>query len=275
MGIRDYIRTTVSVAEMAQERKERMAAPLPPPRCPPGWQVGPPDFVGVGVQKAGTSWWSRAIFSHPDVLDPVRKELRFFQHHWYEEFTAERIAEYQRYFPRTPGKVTGEWSPSYMLEPWTPGRLRRAAPDVRVLTILRDPVARLRSGLRHASYHYYGRPDPRLVTEAIEFGRYADQLDRLADVFPREQILVLQFERCLEDPEGELARTYRFIGADPGFVPADLRTPVNESKAPPVTVPGDIVEVARNLYREDIDRLRTGWPEIDPDLWPSLTDSSV
>jgi len=272
MGVRDYVRTAVKMAEMADERRRRLAAPLPPPVCPAGWEIGPPDFVGVGVQKGGTTWWSRAVFSHPDVLPPVRKELRYFQHHWDQEFTPASATEYHRYFPRPGGRqLTGEWTPNYLYDPWTAHRLHVAAPDARILVILRDPVARLLSGLRDAAYHYYGDPHPRLVSEAIEFGRYGEQLDRLAAQFPRSQILVLQLERCILEPESELARTYEFIGADPAYVPADLHDPVNEAKGPPITVPSDLVDVARDMYRDDLDRLRAGWPELDLGMWPGVS----
>ena len=73
----------------------------------------------------------------------------------------------------------------------------------------------------------------------------------------------------MEDAEAQLARTYDFIGVDPVSSP-DLHEPVNEGQGPPVTVPSDLLEVARHLYRADVDTLRADWPEIDLDLWPSL-----
>jgi hypothetical protein len=273
MGIREYVRTTIKVAEMEHQKRERRAGPLAPPPCPTGWHIGPPDFVGVGVQKAGTSWWSRAVFSHPDILPPVRKEIRFFQHHWYEEFTDARVTEYHRYFPRPDRGVTGEWTPNYMMDQWTARRLYQAAPEARILVILRDPVARLRSGVRHIAYHEYGHPHPRLVSEAIEFGRYAEQLTRLASHFPRSQILVLQYERCVTDPDGELAKTYDFIGVDSAFVPKELHDRVNESEGPAVPVPSDLLDVARGLYLADVELLRRQWPEIDLGLWPGVAGS--
>jgi hypothetical protein len=272
MGLRRYVRTAVTVAKMQQQMRRRVAAPLAPPRCPSGWRIGPPDFVGVGIQKAGTTWWNRAIASHPDIRS-AHKEVRYFQHFWNEEFTDARVEEYHRYFPRPAGAVSGEWTPRYMFDPWTPQRLHRAAPDARVLVLLRDPFARLRSGLRHDFYRYSGQLHPRMVCEAIAFGRYAEQLARLVQHFPRAQVLVLQFERCVDDPEGELARTFEFIGVDPAFVPGDLRDPVNESQGPPVTVPSDLLDVARDLYQADVDRLRSDWPEIDLRLWPGLASS--
>ena len=44
--------------------------PQPPPDVPPGWELLPPDFVGVGTMKSGTSWWWSILASHPDVASP-------------------------------------------------------------------------------------------------------------------------------------------------------------------------------------------------------------
>ena len=61
-------------------RGPRQPGPPAPPAIPEGWQVGPPHFVGVGAQKAGTSWWNRLIEAHPDVVNAggQPKELHFF-----------------------------------------------------------------------------------------------------------------------------------------------------------------------------------------------------
>jgi hypothetical protein len=154
-----------------------------------------------------------------------------------------------------------------MLDPWTPLQLRKAAPDARILVLLRDPMARLRSGLRHMTAVSSGQMHPRLVNEAIAMGRYGEQLNMLVRHFPREQILVLQFERCLQDPHGELARTFTFIGVDAGFVPDDLRDPINEGRGPRLSIPSGLVDYARDLYAADRSLL-ADWPEIDLGLWP-------
>ena len=270
MGIRQNLRTAALVARTAQETRRRAVTLTTPPRRRPGSHTGPPDFVGVGIQKGGTSWWSQAVFSHPDIVHSTRKELRFFQHNWDQEFTPALVDQYHRYFPRQANQLSGEWTPRYMFDPWTTPRLHQAAPDARILVLLRDPVARLRSGIRMVVFHHPSDMHPRMISEAIELGRYASQLTRLTDHFPRAQILVLQFERCLEDSEGQLARTFDFLGVDSGFVPADLHQPVNEGQGPLITVPSDLIDVARHLYRADVDVLRADWPEIDLDLWPSL-----
>ncbi len=37
-----------------------------------------PDFLGIGLQKAGTSWLYEQLHGHPSVWLPKRKELHFF-----------------------------------------------------------------------------------------------------------------------------------------------------------------------------------------------------
>ncbi len=258
-----------SEALLVYRQGQQTALVFPPPPCPEGWQIGPPTYVGVGVQKAGTTWWNRAIRLHPEVLQSVRKELQYFEHHWNVEVDEHFIVEYHRYFPRHDGMVTGEWSPRYMLDAWTPARLHKAAPEARLLVLLRDPMKVLVSGMRMALYRF-GSPHPRVLKESIERGRYAEQLGRVLRYYDRKQILVLQFERCVQSPEAEFARTLEFIGADPSFVPADLREPVNRGRGPDLTLPSDIMELALETYRADAARLQSEWPEIDLDLWKSL-----
>lgn len=38
----------------------------------------PPHFIGIGAQKAGTTWLAHQISRHPDVWMPPRKELHYF-----------------------------------------------------------------------------------------------------------------------------------------------------------------------------------------------------
>jgi hypothetical protein len=243
---------------------------VPPPTCPEGWQIGPPTYVGVGVQKAGTTWWHHAITSHPDVLSPVRKELHYFQHQGFESFEESHVKEYHQYFPRAGASVTGEWTPRYMLDPVTPMRLRRAAPDARILVLLRDPMKRLESNLRQV-LGKFSSLHPSVILEAIQRGRYPEQLSSLEKAFPRNQILVLQYERCVQSPESELRRTYEFIGVDQSFVPSDLREPQKKGRGEVPQLPQDLARVARELYESDLPRLRADWPEVDVDLWSSVS----
>ncbi len=51
-----------------------------------------PKFIGIGAQKAGTSWLYARLNAHPDVWMPYQKEL----HYWDEKVTAPRRSLRQR-----------------------------------------------------------------------------------------------------------------------------------------------------------------------------------
>ena len=126
-----------------------------PPQPRPGEVAGPPDFVGIGAQKAGTTWWFALIASHPGVAqrDDIHKERHFFDRFAARSFGAEQCTQYHGWFPRPAGMVTGEWTPDYMHLGWVPSLLADAAPRTRLLVLLRDPVERFQSGLAHHRGH--------------------------------------------------------------------------------------------------------------------------
>ena len=254
-----------------KRQRQRARGPVDPPPCPTGWSIAPPDFVGIGVQKAGTTWWHLLLCAHPQIQERFPKELHYFQYHWLGDFDQAAVENYHRYFARPPGWLAGEWTPRYLLDDWTPGQLRRAAPDTRLLVMLRDPVERYRSGMTHhlntgVTLH------PRFVVEAIARGHYRLQLDRLLRHFPREQVLMLQYERCVADPSGQLARTYRFLGVEPSFLPDDLSTPVLAARGPKIAMGPERRAELRLEYADGVRRLADEWPELDMSLWPNFCD---
>ena len=83
---------------------------------------------------------------------------------------------------------------------WIPALIRRAAPDAKVLVLLRDPVERYRSGL--ALQSQTRRASQASASAAFRLGCYATHLEQLYASFPREQVLVQLHERCVADPTG-------------------------------------------------------------------------
>jgi Sulfotransferase domain len=251
-----------------------------PPPWPGDWEIGPPDFVGVGAQRAGTTWWYRMLCDHPRIQRAAGKETHFFDRYFEGEFVDEDVDAYHRLFPRPKGFLTGEWSPKYLHDFWTPALVRRAAPHARILVLLRDPMQRLQSGLRHelaivnravrrGRRRYFGAMD---ANESLARSLYSRQLETLFEVFDRDQVLVLQFERCVQDPATELRRTYDFVGADPiGHVPDALRERVGGAH-PRMQLHAAVTEAARQLVLHDAKRLKAVVPEIDLSLWPSCRD---
>jgi len=248
--------------------------PGPPPHCPPDWLTGPPDFVGVGAQRSGTTRWFDLLVQHPEIETPpaTRKELHYFDRFHPGGFTAEDAAVYHDYFPRPPGRLTGEWTPVYLAAPWVPPMLAAAAPDAKLLVSLRDPVERYLSGLQR--HHRVARAsDTRLNAmaplDAFMRGFYHAQLTQLLAHFDRSQVLILQYERCVREPVSQLRRTFAFLSLrDTGFLP-DLAAHPNHQPDKPELHP-DARDALARAYLPDVARLADDFAEIDIGLWPNF-----
>ena len=94
------------------------------------------------------------------------------------------------------------------------------------------------------------------------------------ELFPREQVLVLQFERCVQDPVAQMHHTWRFLGVDPPG--EDAGPPCLKSQAGSGTpeLKPDVSEELAKRYREDSARLAELCPEIDLSLWTSVAGPS-
>ena len=241
-----------------------------PPRAQAGEIVGPPDFVGIGVQKAGTTWWFDAICAHPDVFSraDIHKERHFFGRYAVRPFGPADCSLYHGWFPRPPDSLTGEWTPDYIHCPWIPALLAQAAPHARLLVMLRDPVERFRSGLAHQRRDR-GRLTSETYRDAIARGFYHDELCQWAAHFPLEQILVLQYEQCIADPSTHLARTYRFLDLEP-FVYEGITKRVNATADTP-DLDEDVRRRLVQLYEPDVRALSRRFPDLDLSLWPNFS----
>ena len=253
----------------------------PLPECPPGWHTGAPDFVIIGAQKCGTTWWQGLVEEHPGVVRPPgqRRELHFFDHFWDRWPSPEQLELYGRYFPRPEGSLAGEKTPGYLYQPWVAPMLARAAPGARLIVLMRDPVERYASGLGllqragalkgEIGAGQIGMREHR-ITEAIERGRYAAQLAWWLERYPRQQLLLLQYERCVADPQGQLSRTFDFLELpDHRASEAEIARTRKRSDSRP-SVPLEMRHLLAEHYAPDVARLRELAPDLDLDLWPGL-----
>lgn len=110
--------------------------------------VAPPDFVGVGAMKSGTTWLQAQLLEHPEVFDIGQKELHFFDWFFETDFAEEQASAYVDRFARPSGMLAGEFTPRYMVDVWAPPLLAQVAPNARILVLLRDPVTRIDSHMR-------------------------------------------------------------------------------------------------------------------------------
>ena len=215
----------------------------------------------------------------PDRLTPERlvprpdihKERHFFDRFATTSFGPEDSARYHGWFPHPPNVVAGEWTPDYLHFAWAPALLAEAAPRARLLVLLRDPVDRLRSGLSH-SQRQEGRLTTRARVDAVAQGFYGQALERWLAHFPRDQVLLLQYERCVADPSGELARTYAFLGLDP-FTPQGIERRVNGTTTL-IELDPDARRRLVDTYAPDVLALARNYPDMKLDLarWSNFAD---
>ncbi len=194
-----------------------------------------PHFIGIGAQKAGTSWLHACLYEHPDIYMPASKEIHFFSKYsdrgipWYEaHFRACRATQ-----------RAGEFSPTYMYYPEAAKRLYTYHPGLQLIVCLREPVARTIS-----AYHYAiqtgALPPTMSLPEVLkqypayaDHSRYAMQLKRYFQYFSRQQMLILFYEDIAASPHTLLDTVYTFLGVDRQFRPAMLGRKVNASRGAP------------------------------------------
>jgi sulfotransferase family protein len=190
-----------------------------------------PDYLIIGALRSGTTSLHGWLGEHPFVV-PTTKELRYFNvNHfrgtdWYRtHFPLER--ERDR-FANEHGRpfLVGDATVTYMPNHWTPQRAAKLLPRAKIIACLRNPVDRAYSHyhiirmhgneplesfedaiaqeaerLRDHEKRVLAEPQfrswPLHIWGYLRSSRYAEQLERWYEFFPREQILLLNFDREL------------------------------------------------------------------------------
>ncbi len=195
---------------------------------------GLPHFLVIGAEKSGTTWLYNALRRHPDIYVPETKEVHFFNAYnsllqpvkHYEL----GIEWYRRFFRKAQrDQIIGEVTPMYLSDPLALNRIQDLLPKARLIYILREPGSRAYS-------HYWMAKRKRLLSEDfgelvasqdprfIGRGFYAEQVQRLQELFSPEQLLGLSFEELFENKHRGLSKVLDFLGvrSDSSIVTAVL-----------------------------------------------------
>jgi hypothetical protein len=226
-----------------------------------------PDFLGIGVQKGGSTSLQRLLEQHPGAHMAASKELHYFSLHyaagdgWYR----------QQFADAAPGQRCGEITPYYVFHPAAPERIRVLLPQVKLIVLLRDPVERalsqvfhsVRLGLeplpleqalaaeaerlagaeallqaadgRHRSHHEHSY---------LARSRYEQQLPRWQALFAPEQLLVLRSEDLFRNPAPVWERVLQFLGLAPLPLPAQAAA-ANAGRGEAAAVPAALRQQLR------------------------------
>ncbi len=232
-----------------------------------------PTFLIIGAQKSATRWLRANLGEHPDVFT-AEQELSFFNHK--QKVRRWGLDWYRQQFVGWAGEpVVGEATPGYMIPRHEPAatakRIDRNLPDVRLIAVLRNPIDRANSALRH--HQRRGRLPTRtkLVKVArkrsprvrhlglVDAGMYAEILHPYVHRFgPR--LMVVLHDDVVSDPQAVYRRALRHIGAEVSFVPPTLERVVFSNQTPERPTGQLSLDERRELwkyFREDVFRL--GW----------------
>jgi len=212
-----------------------------------------PSFFIVGAPKAGTSSMAHYLRRHPELFLPDRKDVPFFGSDLDYRRPRPSPAEYLAQFDAAgAGALAGDACTSYLQSRRAAAEIAEFDPNARIVIMLREPVAAMRS--MHGHLRYLRSEDIESFADALaaegeratgarlpsgvrlvgdlhyrDVFTYAPKVRRFLDHFDRDRILVLLFDDLREDPRGAARQVYEFLGVDPTFVP-DLEV-VNARKS--------------------------------------------
>ncbi len=228
--------------------------------------------------KAGTTSLFEYLRTHPGLYLPPAKDLPFFSHDNVYRRGWEAYA--RAAFDKAPDdRLRGTVTPQYMGVPrWSaetvelakahpggvvPERISRLFPQIRLVALLRDPIARaishywfsVRHGLERRSLSdalreslsgsclSSARRVPTHTNSYVALGEYGRLLEAYLSRFSRSQLFVGSTETLAGDPKGLLGDVWRFLGVDDSHAPENIglryhvggpsrRLPVNPWRLP-------------------------------------------
>jgi len=191
----------------------------------------PLDFIVPGAQKSGTTALHYFLERHPQIALPDRQEMHFFDDEAIFSATAVDYELLHRHFkPVHRGQKAGEITPSYLY--WAPSmeRIREYNPRIKLIVLLRNPADR---AFAHWNMQRFKNREPLDFLEAlkeeprriaqplsvearrfsyVDRGFYSAQLERVFNLFPREQIEIVRFEDFRDRKQEALDAIFDFLG---------------------------------------------------------------
>jgi len=198
-----------------------------------------PNFFIAGAPKCGTTALCEYLRHHPAVFFSDPKEPHYFA----EDFDAHRmvrdLASYEALFAdaNAEHQRVGEGSVLYLYSAVAFERIRAFNPEARIIVMLRNPMEMIPS--QHQQYlgslyedepsleqawalqdeRAAGRYIPRLCRQPEllaykKIGRFGEQLERLWQIFPREQTMVIVFDDFVADTRKVYLQVLAFLGLE-------------------------------------------------------------
>jgi hypothetical protein len=185
-----------------------------------------PKFFIVGLPKCGTTWLSDTQNDQEIFAIPPEKETRYYSRNW--RFAP--VSEHLRHRLERIGKIGGDSTLDYCaLPPSAWAVLKDIIPELKIIFMVRDPVERLWSHLRHQWVHgegYFWTRGPKWPDVAPadwikaachplvrHYSDYEQLYRNIESVFGPDRILLVRLESIASQPEAVIASVQGFLGA--------------------------------------------------------------
>ena len=208
-----------------------------------------PDFIIIGVGRAGTTALYSYLIQHPSIVAASTDNNESVADlHFFEYMISNNIQWYKSHFPILFSKsknqknsfITGEYTSTYIYHPDVPKRIFNLLPKIKLIVILRNPIDKAYSAyqqqFRFGEYTTsfedtvnaefrrinLNKDFPELNSNNYDFenfvaqniirhGIYADYLETWLKIFDRKQILILNSEDLKNSTKETLHRVFHFL----------------------------------------------------------------
>jgi arylsulfatase A-like enzyme len=185
-----------------------------------------------GAQKGGTTSLFGYFCEHPDLQQPDRKELHFFDDEDIDWANPDYGRLQSHFADPACGRLRFDITPIYSFWPNSLERLASYNPEAKLIFLFRDPYERAVShwamefgrkfehldfseAIREGRARLDGvecNAHPWRVFSYLERGQYSRQVERALQLFPREQLLFLRSEDLRDDHPAILEQIRMFLG---------------------------------------------------------------
>jgi Sulfotransferase domain len=213
-----------------------------------------PDFFLVGAPKCGTTAMAEYLGQHPEIGMCEHKETQYFATDLYPRFGIRNggprrtEVDYLKLFEHVQDRRRlGEASVWYLYSSAAPHEIEAFSPEAEIIVMLRNPLEALPS--LHSEFVFGGIEPVEDFARALALdeereragaprgfpprsyrsaARYSEQLGRYLEVFGRDRIHVIIYERFRQRTHDAYRATCEFLGVDGSFTP-EIRV-VNPNK---------------------------------------------
>ncbi len=205
-----------------------------------------PNFFISGAPRCGTTALYTYLSEHPRIFMSEVKELNYFASDFpnVQKIDFKTVDDYLQVFEKAGEQhlAVGEASPFYLFSSVAFGNMHKYDPKSKVILTLRNPVEFIQSYhqlnlslLREDEHNLarawdlqdarrQGRNIPKSARQAElllygEVGKFGQYVERLFEIFPREQVKIFLFDDLRADTRGVYEQTLSFLE-----VPSDGRS---------------------------------------------------